>query len=170
MTETADTEISYCIRWNTVLKKAMSPITVQEASERNHRGAEYTVLLSPAEGETWPIIIEIMWENSHAEVKFLDHLGRENASYIFQKENDEFLFLRTHYYWEYENEDPNLFTFNAATINEIHESPDGYLRHIFIDKENNTKETTEYRDVPNQKNWEPVPEFGHWDSIARFDR
>lgn len=111
-----------------------------------------------------------MWNNGHAEVKFLDHLGREKASYIFQKENDNFLFLRSRYYWDYSSEDPELHTFDAVTINEVHEEPNGYMKHIVIDKDENTKETTEYRDVPNETNWEPVPEFGQWDSISRFDR
>ena len=170
MNKTADTETSYCIRWNSVLKKAVKPLTAQEASERNHHGVEYTVLVPPTEGETWPVLVEIMWENSHAEVKFLDQVGREKASYIFQKETEYSLFLRTHYYWGYETEDPNLLPFNAVIVSEIHESPDGYLKHIAFDKKSNTKETTEYRGVPNQKNWEPVPEFGYWDSITRFDR
>ena len=169
MNKTADTETSYCIRWNSVLKKAVKPLTAQEASERNHHGVEYTVLVPPTEGETWPVLVEIMWENSHAEVKFLDQVGREKASYIFQKETEYSLFLRTHYYWGYETEDPNLLPFNAVMVSEIHESPDGYLKHIAIDKKSNTKETTEYRGVQT-KNWEPVPEFGYWDSIARFDR
>ena len=59
--------------------------------------------------------------------------------------------MRTHYYWGYETEDPNLLHFNAVMVSEIHESPDGYLKHIEIDKKSNTKETTEYRGVPNQK-------------------
>lgn len=162
-------ETSYCIRWNPVLKKAMDPITEKEAAERNRRGVEYTVLTPSGEGR-WPIIIEVMWKNAHAEVKFLDYLGREEVSYMFQKETNKSLFLRTQYYWDYESEDPDLFTFNAVVINEIHASPDGYLRHVVIDKKSNTKETTEYREVPNQKNWEAVPEFGHWDSISRFER
>ena len=58
----------------------------------------------------------------------------------------------------------------ASIIESLEYGQDGYLLRRVNDKSLDHIKKTEYKDVPVDVNWEPVPEFGRWESIARYDR
>ncbi|KZC93893.1 hypothetical protein AWH51_00550 [Clavibacter tessellarius] len=48
--------------------------------------------------------------------------------------------------------------------------PDGYTKEVLMDDADPLTHVSEYRDVDVSKHWEPVPEFGAWASLGKFNR
>lgn len=55
-------------------------------------------------------------------------------------------------------------------IEEIRYRPNGIVHRELRDKKAQEKTATDYGDVQVDINREPIPEFGDWASISRFDR
>jgi hypothetical protein len=142
----------------------------REAREKYDSGEEFTAAVHAFEGNGHPTLVTCAWKNEYASVAFLDPFGREEVKYIFHRENDSWLFLNRIIFRKYPNDNPRLRISEAIRFEDIEIHKDGYMKRVIIDKQNNTKETIEYSDVPVEPNWEPIPEFGSWLSISRYER
>jgi hypothetical protein len=65
---------------------------------------------------------------------------------------------------------PARFKFEAAKVENIFFQPYGYSHVRLNNKSSDNIEISEYRDVPVDSDWEPVPKFGEWRSAARYQR
>lgn len=163
------TSATYCRRWNFDYHEPIDPCSVEEARARDRSGDLYTVVLADAAGGSVPeAVVEIAWANDHAGVWFFDEFGRQSLNYAFRRIDDR-LFL--HNMIEYGYPDEHAETLSGSTrTDEIRFSPDGLTKEIISDDVAREREIIERSDVDVSSHWEPVPAFGQWDSLARWDR
>jgi hypothetical protein len=165
----ATSQVTYCFKWNSRRNRAGVPLSEAEAREQDAGGDEYTAVV-PQAGSAHPVLVTVVWKNNFVGVSFIDEVGRKYMQYSFYKKNEASLFLTNVVIWTYPNDDPKLLFADAVQQEEIQYREDGYVRRILIDKTEAVKDTTEYSDVPVDDNWEPVPTFGDYRSIARKER
>lgn len=163
-------EAVYCFRWNRRKGRPGAPMTVEQARRNYHSGEEFTAALVPRGVGRYPVLVTCAWKNSYASTTFLDGLGRNGTKYIFQKAKEGFLFLSEIYVWNYTSEKPHLGVSQASQYEHIKIGQGGHVVSMIVDRDENTKETSEYFDVPVSGSWEPVPDFGDWGSISRYER
>ena len=154
--------VSYCYQWNDLTRQPRDPYDEPTARERHARGELYTVLLGdPASPHT---VVEMRLEAGWVGVHFLDSKLRRWSSYSFGLDDSKHeLFLK-----QYRRAD-----FDGAGVQTGTEiitfTPSGLLTVRKVDQK--TKMVDQHRvQADVSKNWEPVPAFGQYDSIARFDR
>lgn len=159
-------QVTYCEVWSDQFRSPTDEMTEEAARARDKKGELYCVVLgSPTSPEA---VLEVVWKNSYLGVEFIDDLGRTHTKYIFQKIESGKLFMTEVVIWTYP--EGARFEFEAEVIESVFFRPDGYVRRTVDDNTSDRKEITEYADVPLDANWEPVPEFGYWESVARYDR
>lgn len=142
-------------------------ISKAAAKKRDVAGKPYLAVLGEA---TRPdALVEVNWSQEYLGIWFLDEKLRRNASYAFRKIDDVRLFLEQITLYEYpERAEDDLYTAEKVTIFAYEE--DGVAHEIISDAKAGTEETISRSNVPLNINWEPVPEFGDWESISRWDR
>ena len=113
-------------------------------------------------------VIEVAWKDSYPGVSFVDEKGRTHTSYDFRKIDNTRLFMTQATVWSYPED--AQFEFEASVIESAEFRPDGYASRAIDDRSSDQIRQIEYEDVPVDTNWEPVPEFGHRESVARYDR
>jgi hypothetical protein len=123
------------------------------------------VLGDPSAPQT---ILEIAWVNSALSVSFVDEEGRTHTEYLFRKMENGKLFMHDAATWTYPEGAQRMS--QASHIETAQFRPDGYASRTIDDSSAGQIEKTEYTDVPVENNWEPMPEFGHWESVARYNR
>ncbi|SDU33175.1 hypothetical protein [Jiangella alkaliphila] len=146
------------------------PLTEEEARVRDGAGEEYTAVLPPRTGTTFPVLVTPVWKTGVVAVTFLDDVGRKATEYTFMKKAEDRLFLTRVHLWTYPNDQPGLRLSDSASHETVHLREDGYVKRVVKNKVENVQETVEYDDVPVDANWEPIPSFGDYGSIARYER
>jgi hypothetical protein len=156
----------YCQRWNFGMVRPIDPLTVEQARRRDTTGKLYTVALGdPADPD---VVLEITRPDIIV-VNFFDKLGRKSVAYYWRRTEDNRMFLRTIRRWQY-GDDSAWGLSEAELIEEVAYEPNGIVHHDIRDEKAHERRRVSYRDVPLDINWEPIPEFGDWASIARFER
>lgn len=159
--------VTYCERWNGTLHKPIGVMSMDEARQRNDAGELYSVALGdPTHPDAF---IEINWTLNYLGVWFFDEKCRRVLKYVFERVNDDQMFMTELGTWEYPPEAGSGLN-EASFIETVLYSQDGTVRHREKDKRASEVRTKDIRDVPVDINWETVPEFGQWDSVARHDR
>jgi hypothetical protein len=134
----------------------------QAARHVHYSGELYTALAGPPAAPE--CAIEVCLKRKYIGVGFLDRSMREYVAYTFSERRPKMLFLERAVYQEYRNG-----TDVVISADEYHFREDG---HVFLKKvnyETDIQNTSEMQgDVSG--NWEPIPEFGRYEGIARFDR
>lgn len=159
-------QVTYCELWSSKRRKPTGEMSADQARQRGTKGESYCVVLGdPGTPKT---VIEVVPENNYYNVNFLDGEGRTSAAYGFEKIDDSRLFLTEMTLWTYPEGARSKS--QASRVESFEFRPDGYAAQTVDDSSSDQIEKTEKIKVPVDANWEPVPEFGHWDSIARYDR
>lgn len=159
-------QVTYCELWSNKLRSPTDVLTEAEARDRDARGEQYCVVLGdPGAPQA---ILDIAWVNSALRVSFVDEEGRSHTEYLFRKMENGKLFMHDATTWTYP--EGSRRKSQASHIEEAQFRPDGYASRTIDDSSAGQIEKTEYTDVPVENNWEPMPEFGHWESVARYDR
>lgn len=159
----------YCFKWNYADNEPGVPLTEAEARAKHDAGEEFTAVMPPQRGTRSPVLVTPVWKSGVVAVTFLDDPGRKATEYTFMKRDDR-LFLVGVDLWTYPTDEPGL-RLSAATVYEsISNHEDGTVKRIIKDKVKQEKETIEYTDVAMDSHWEPIPGFGDYESIARFER
>jgi hypothetical protein len=171
MTSKARTEvISYTFRWNSRRNRPGNPLSEEEARARDAAGEEYTAVLPPRPGTNFPVLVTPVWKTGVVVVTFIDDFGRQYMEYTFQKRDGDRLFLTRVHLWTYPSDEPRLRLSDASAHEDIVYREDGYSQRVITNKVEGYKETVEYTDVPVDDNWEPMPVFGEYSAIGRFER
>lgn len=159
-------EITYCETWSWRMRKPTDVMTVEQARSRHARGESYCVVTGDPSAPQ--AIIEIVPENSYIEVSFVDSSGRVHTAYGFSKVDSSRLFMAEVTVWSYPEGARSKS--HASVVESLEYSQDGYMCRSINDKSLDHIKKIEYTDVPVDVNWEPMPEFGRWESIARYNR
>lgn len=162
--------ITYCFKWNYADGAPGELLTMDEARSRDDAGEEYTALLSTTGSSSFPTLVTLAWKTGVVVVTFLDLFGRKTAEYTFRKKTTESLFLRRVHLWTYPNDQPGLRLADSTSHETVYYQEDGSVKRVVKNKIKQTQETIEYTNVPVDANWEPIPQFGDYHSIARYER
>lgn len=157
-------DVHYCVQWFRANKCPTELLTEAQARKRHEDGKLYTALIGEAT-RPW-CFLEFTAFRSVC-VEFLDSFLRSYRDYSFQEKR------------------PNEFFLSAATFRKFDDGGDyptwGDIYYFKISGELTIvryevtpRATTEVgredalTDV--SRNWEPFPDFGHYEGLARFDR
>jgi hypothetical protein len=160
----------YTFRWNYRRSRPGNPLSEDEARTKDAAGEEYTAVLPPRPTTISPVLVTPVRKAGVVVVTFIDDFGRRSVEYVFSHKDEARLFLSSVHLWTYPSDEPGLRLSDAVVHEDIRYREDGYVQHTITDKAAGHRETREYSDVPVHTNWEPVPTFGHYRSIARFER
>lgn len=159
-------QVTYCELWSDQLHEPTGIMSQEDAHALDRQGEPYAVVLgAPTSPEA---VVEVAWKNAHLGVWFIDENGRRHLHYSFTKVDDIRLFLSTITSWTYP--DGAEFLFEASVVETVTFREDSYMRREIDDSSKNNVNVSEYSDVPIETNWEPVPTFGNWASVARYNR
>ena len=157
-------QITYCVQWSRHYSQLHEPLTEAQARKRHADGKLYTAVLGDLEKPQ--CFLEFSAYRSVC-VEFLDDTLRSIRDYSFQEKR------------------PNEFFVSVATLRKFAEGAKephwGDIYYFMVDGgltivryEVTPRATTEVEreefltDVSH--NWEPFPEFGHYEGLAEFDR
>ena len=155
---------AYGVHWNGHLGRLGKVIAEEEARKRHERGELYSVVLGDPEQPF--AIVEVRLEVPFVGLRFLDEQRRTNLDYSFG---------------HYDGGPENVLFLRQAIERRF--APDGEVvwsaLHLFDpagfveveEKDYGTGDATRYKvehDVSG--NWERIPAFGDYDSIARLER
>ncbi|MEU5692777.1 hypothetical protein [Actinosynnema sp. NPDC020468] len=156
---------TYCERWNFPDVAPVIPLSEADARQRDAEGELYTAVIGePANPE---VLVEVV-RPDYVGVYFPDKLGRQWQKFAFRRVDDA-LFLESITRWQYGDESARMLG-EAELIEQVKYREDGTVHRQVRDKKAREKRDTDYHSVSLDINWEPVPEFGDWASVARFDR
>jgi hypothetical protein len=159
-------QVTYCELWSGQLRAPVGQMSEEAARRLDSRGKPYNVVIGDPSAPDAEI--QVRWKNSYLSVSFIDDAGRAYAKYVFRKADEQQLFLSEVTVWTYP-EGARLKS-EAARIENILFKPDGYSRKRVDDSSSDNIEISEYKDVSMDSNWEPVPRFGEWGSVIRYER
>lgn len=157
----AGVAVNYCYEWNDLTKEMREPYDSQTARARHERGALYTAALGgPSSPHT---LVEVRLETGWIGVHFLDAQLRRWTTYSFDTIDDERLFLRQYRRSEYDDA-------GKQTATEMMNFSEGGV--VTIQRANQLDKTVSQYEVQTDvsSNWEPIPAFGKYELISRFDR
>lgn len=161
-------QITYCVEWNSILEQPREPLSPSETQRKDKNRLPYAVLVGdPTDPDE---IININWGNDYVEVAFNDEQKRQWLTYSFKKVGDGLMFMLAVTRWQYPEDGPAENLNGAELIEEIRYRTDGVVQREIRDENKQERIVDEYDGVSLDINWEPVPEFGNWASLARFDR
>jgi len=111
-------------------------------------------------------------------IRLFEGMARAESSTISRKlltelaagEREHLHELEEIYDFRYPDETTYYIRSGCATNTNYRYRPDGSMHWRRSDKVANVIEEADYRDIDVSTHWEPVPEFGDWASITRFDR
>lgn len=158
-------DVTYSERFSDLAGKPTGPLSAEQARERHASGEPYAVTLGdPTSPDA---VIDVAWKNDHVGVWFFDEKVRRTVHFSFAVRGTT-LFLAEVTNWKYP--EGAVLRNQANRIERVFYTAEGIVTHQVIDKEANEKTTDKLSDVDVSINWEPIPEFGDWESVARFDR
>ena len=160
-------KLSYSKRWNGNQHAPIDPISEDAARKLDSRGKPYVVTVH---GDNAPEkLISINWSLDHCAVWFLDEHHRRYLEYGFRKVKPETLFLSAVCVWEYPPGATRDYS-SATRITKVTYQQDQIAHERVTDTEAGTVDTISRSDVPLDINWEPVPVFGDWTRLSRYNR
>lgn len=158
-------QITYCEQWSRNYLHPHNPLTEQQARERHQRNELYTALLG--EPMRPNCFLEFSAYRSVC-VEFLDQSLRTYRLYSFSEEDETKLFLEqvvirqfVHATGAQSDGDVYYFKLDGRLFVE-HYCVGATAPSVMISSEEKRADITH--------NWEPCPEFGHYEGLARFDR
>lgn len=162
-------QVEYARGWDHRLARPTTPLTEDEAHGCDDREEDYAALVWEP-GAPQPIVVAVAWASERVDVQFADDPGRLRVGYRFRRVEPRTLFLSDVHCYFYPSEDPGLSCGECNRVEANRFDPDGLLTHEVADADTGETVTTKYQDIDVGKNWEPVPAFGDWLSITRYER
>lgn len=158
---------TYCEEWNNLTEEPMDPLTPEQAHARHTSGDLYTAVLF-ADGNPSPELrVEVLLETAFTAVIFMDKLGRDELRYSFTVMNGA-LFLKTVRAYDYGESQEQGGYADAWRMESYDFTPDGIAVQVVEVGDEVSSESRRNIDVTG--NWEPIPQFGAYDSLIRRER
>jgi hypothetical protein len=164
---TSAAQVVFCERWHSTRHEPVGELSEAQARRRDSAGEPYLVVLGDKNRPD--SLVEVNWSQEYLGTWFFDDKLRRYVSYAFRRISGTTLFLEQIMMWEYPDDaEDDLYTASKVTTFAYQE--DGIAHEIIADSAADTEETISRSDVPLDINWEPVPEFGDWTRVSRWDR
>ncbi len=158
---------TYGLDWNFRHHRPIDALTEEEARSRYQSGEHVVIAVgAPLRPE---VVIEVHWNNQYLGVWFFDNLGRQATKFQFTRYGNDRLFLNSVTAWKYPG-DTARGLHMSILVDEFTFETDGRAVRIIKDDIAQETVTQQRTGVDVSTNWEPVPTFGDWASIARFER
>jgi hypothetical protein len=154
-------EITYGERWGANFKKLVHPTSPEKAKRAHDSRKLYAAAIGPPQSP-W-CVVTMNLELNYVGVTFLDQHVRSYLNYDFE-ERDDRLFLMTATERFYEGASDKVLKGNICRF-----SPDGKVVVKKTDVVQGFTDSGE-RWIDVSDNWEPIPEFGQYESITRKGR
>ena len=157
----------YCEEWNELNECPRHPLTTEEARARHASGELYTAILHSDARPSPELRVEIRWETGYAAVIFMDDYGRDELGYTFSVA-DGSLFLESMTLYDYGDSKERGGYAEAERMERYAYTSDGIAHRTVETGDEVNEESRSGVDV--SLHWEPIPEFGAYDSLIRYDR
>ena len=161
MSAVADT-ITYAERWSERRPDDFDELEPDEARRRHDAGELYTAILGDREAPS--AYLEIRLEAGFVGVHFLDEEGRDGVTYLFGRQDGEDQLFLERAIWREFGEDGEVRSGQVYAFKRT-----GTICLEEKDYESREASRGEKQDDVSG-NWEPVPEFGRYESIVRLER
>lgn len=156
--------------WNQTLRKMRDPISETVARQRFETGPWFSVARLRTDILGIPIwSIELEPHGEVAKVLFYNTVGSIEKSHTFQRTSER-LFMEKSIKYHYPDDSCFARMNEADIVTVINYQPDGITYVTTDDITRPDIERTSYEGVNITPNWEPMPKFGDWESLARRDR
>lgn len=157
----------YCEAWNDLNECPEHPLTVEEAQARHASGELYTAALYSGEKPSPGLRVEIRWETDYAAVIFMDEYGRDELDYTFSVV-DGALFLQVITSHDYGDSEERGGYADSERMEMYSYTPDGVCDRT-VDADGDVTQDSRWG-VDVSRHWEPIPEFGAYESLIRRER
>lgn len=158
---------TYCETWNNLTEEPMNPLTAEDAYARHVSGQLYNAVASSPGQPSPELRVGIRLETGYAAVTFMDEYGRDTLSYTFTLLNG-WLFLETANTYGYGDSEERGGYADADYTESYDFTPNGVMEQTIESDGDESRESRNGIDVTS--NWEPIPEFGAYDSLIRRER
>lgn len=158
---------TYCVQWNYVLNRPLTPFKEEEARRRHSSGELYTAV-GEESGQS-RVLVHVRLENGYVGIKFLDDRGRDSLIYHFSASEDSRLFLSEIISYTYGGE-VGAKGRVPLVVESYTFTPGGICRHEIDDSRVDMIKTVDRDSVDVTTHWEPIPEFGSYESVSRYER
>lgn len=158
---------AYCDRWNGLLEEPIEPFAASEAQRRHETGKLYTAI--GTESDRVKVLVEVRLETGYVGVKFLDDLARNELIYSFSVVDGR-LFLSEIISYDYGDSQERGDDADPVAVENFAYTPEGTCRHKVDNSLVETISAEDYHSVDVASHWEPVPPFGDYDSVTKWDR
>lgn len=152
-------EMKFCEKWWYPRKRAIKPLTKEQAEKYHLAKKPYSVIFT--EGESIEYILDI--SENDIFVGYMNDNCEKYLTYAFHREKEDDLFLNAVYYHDYDenNIETEILIFGFETTGQL-----------FMEKRNLLTGDVEEREakVDISCNWEKFPKFGEYDSLIKKER
>lgn len=154
-------KVTYCRRWNSVLKEAAEVLQAEEAESLHRSRQPYSVVLEADAGGV--VVVEMCFYQAYCHVLFLDELKRVANRYSFVETGNGRLFLEEAAVHNYRDgseraSDGELFSFKQ----------DGSISHDTGKAGGPISRSEGKTDI--SRNYAALPTFGNYSSIVNRER
>jgi hypothetical protein len=160
--EVAFDSVTYAERWSDLVPGPVDDLDDEQARQRHESGELYTAILS--DGFTPRAYLEVRLEVGFVAVHFLDDERRNHVTYVFGREKGEDQLFLQRATWREFGADSQV-----ARGQTFYFKRDGTIYLEEKDYERREATRGEKQDDVSG-NWELVPAFGRYESIARLER
>ncbi|MEU3741909.1 hypothetical protein AB0E78_33225 [Streptomyces sp. NPDC032198] len=158
---------TYCEEWNNLAEEPMDPLPPEQARVRHASGDLYTAVLIATGAPSPELRVEIRLETGFTAVTFMDNLGRDELHYSFTVMTGA-LFLETVRIYDYGDSEERGGYADAWRMESYDFTPDGVaVQEVEVGDEVSSENR---RGIDMTSNWEPLPQFGAYDSLIRRER
>lgn len=121
--------------------------------------------------ETGPVeyVLEVLPHGTYVNVEFYD-LDRRLALVFGFRQHGDRLFREEIVEYTYPADGRYFMLLDASVVETSTYTPEGLVHVTTDDTSKPTVSEEDYRNVDVSEHWEPIPEFGHWESLGRYRR
>ena len=153
-------QLSFCERWFRHQKKMIKPLKEKKARQLDASGKPYTIVIGDPDQPYCFIERNKLYYGVH----FFDQLKRVYLIYSFDEAGENKLFLNEAIYHSYDGDNDEVL---EGTIYWF--SPNGKVTIEKVEYPSNKARRIE-KTIDVSKNWEDIPEFGHYENLLEIER
>ena len=155
--------MSYSRRWNDLRKQPLQPLDEDEAKRMHEKAEPYVAYVHDVDGRP-DAVVELALFSPSVGVYFLDDRRQRSTYYAFTSDGAGNLLL-DEFGWRSFGPDGQI------TMSERHRfSPDGVVSVTRSDFSTKEEKRWEEKLEDLSKLFEPIPAFGDYESITRYER